>query len=673
MSQYKSRLDFLKKNPGAAPIARIAKEVLQKPVSRIAKGAAFEALKEATEQQKRITDRAIKLKPGQLEGKKVVIIGSGVGGLTTAYELLAQKSGAEVTVLEAQNRTGGRCLSLRTGDTLTEDKNSRLFGSEPGETQVVRFKRPTGDAEPYLNAGPGRIPSSHKRLLGYLKKFSVDIEVYVMNSESNLVQRDESFGGEAMVYRRLNHNTRGWLAQMVFKNAEILLKNMKVNKDKFEDRVNELKDLMVSFGELDVNGDYEVSAGSEGFEDGKVRAGFTELPGVSVGKTAEKISLDDLLDSKFWHGTRFYQPVDFLWQPTLFQPVGGMDQVQHAFAQQVASLGGDIHLNSPVKEIDWDFRTRKFKISVSLIGTEDTKTYEADYCVCNLAMPFLSKILSNNLIKTIYPLNEDSKEKGEFGSIQGSLEDDFKEALRAVFRAQWAPTKAPGYKPEEPEKPEDKDYIPKFLADTTKVGWQADRYLWQGSPIKENLSVEDSEVGVVPIFGGISWTDNEIQQIWYPSTGYQDQKGVLTGAYNFSAFARRWGTYPVEKRLELARKDAKKFNEKFGDGLDDGLAIAWQNMPHIKGGWAYWQAVGKSTYATKQFNAIAQGSEVAGQNPDIKGPSFFIVGDQISSLPGWQEGAIASAINVITLMAGDHVKVQALEYLPDPRLIVEGI
>ncbi|MFE4801616.1 hypothetical protein ACFRFL_43335 [Streptomyces sp. NPDC056708] len=26
--------------------------------------------------------------------------------------------------------------------------------------------------------------------------------------------------------------------------------------------------------------------------------------------------------------TRFYQPVDFLWQPTLFQPVGGMDQVQ---------------------------------------------------------------------------------------------------------------------------------------------------------------------------------------------------------------------------------------------------------------------------------------------------------------------------------------------------------
>ncbi|MFE7267961.1 hypothetical protein ACFU9B_39135 [Streptomyces sp. NPDC057592] len=26
--------------------------------------------------------------------------------------------------------------------------------------------------------------------------------------------------------------------------------------------------------------------------------------------------------------TRPYQPVDYLWQPTLFQPVGGMDQVR---------------------------------------------------------------------------------------------------------------------------------------------------------------------------------------------------------------------------------------------------------------------------------------------------------------------------------------------------------
>ena len=38
-------------------------------------------------------------------------IGSGIGGLCTTYEMIAQKSGAQVTILEALDRTGGRCLS----------------------------------------------------------------------------------------------------------------------------------------------------------------------------------------------------------------------------------------------------------------------------------------------------------------------------------------------------------------------------------------------------------------------------------------------------------------------------------------------------------------------------------------------------------------------------------
>lgn len=625
MSQYKSRMDFLADNPRVS---------------------AFAALAKATNEQKKITDKAIPLKPGQLKGKKVVVVGSGVGGLTTAYEILSQKSGAEVIVLEALNRTGGRCLSLRTGDVLTEDVNSDLFDSSPGTPQVVRFKRPIGDAEPYLNAGPGRIPSSHKRLLSYLKKFSVEVEVYVMNSESNLVQKNSSFKGEAKVYRQLDHNTRGWLAQMVFASAEDLLGSHFEGMDEGElaERVKELKSLMVSFGELDMNGRYEVTAGSEGFEDGKTRAGYKVLPGVAAGKVAEAITFDKLLESKFWEGTKFYQPVDFLWQPTLFQPVGGMDQVQHAFAQQVAALGGNIHLNSPVKKIEWDEATEKYKISVSQVGTEKLISYEADYCICNLAMPFLSKILSEKL-------------------LNGQLEDRFADALKAVFKAQFDPTTVPDYKPRED------GYVPKFLACTTKVGWQADRSLWQGSRINPaTQNVDDSEIGVVPIFGGISWTDNEIQQIWYPSSAYQDEKGVLTGAYNFDKTAHKWGKLPVKERLKLAKDDAGKFNQRFADGLTDGLAIAWQNMPHIKGGWAYWQAVGGSEYATEQFNAIAQGSGIASGDAN-----FFIVGDQISSLPGWQEGAIASAINAVSRMAEPGMEVAYLKNLPDTRLMVEGV
>jgi monoamine oxidase len=648
MGNNQSRAKFFRQNPRARAMA---------------------ALDDATNQQKKITPGAIKIKKGQFAGKTAVIIGSGVGGLTTAYELLAQESGAQVIVLEAQNRTGGRCMSLRTGDTLTEDVNSDLFDSKPGKTQVVRFKRPTGDAEPYLNAGPGRIPSGHKRLLSYLKKFAVDVEVYIMNSESNLVQmKDGPFDSLPLTYRRLDHNTRGWLAQMVFENAGQLLETTDncVNPEKLKERTEQLKDLMISFGELVANegpnlGKYIVTAGTEGFEDGRSRAGYTELPGVSAGKVAEALSFDDLLGSEFWDKTKFYQPADFLWQPTLFQPVGGMDQVQRAFAQQVSALGGNIYLNSPVKTIDWDACKEKFIISVSQIGTEELIVYEADYCFSNLAMPFLSEILTDNL-------QGDTANQG--------FSSDFKTALNAVFTAQFSPETLPTAETGE------NGYVARFLACTTKVGWQADRYLWQGSPIsiyqepnsqQDVVGVKDSEVGVVPIFGGISWTDDDITQIWYPSTGYHDEKGVLTGAYNFAQIAYNLGKLPIEDRLNSAKDGAKLFGEAFGNGLHDGLAIAWQNMPHIKGGWAQWQAVGDADYATKQFNAIAQGTGVYDQSGKLSKPNFFIVGDQISSLPGWQEGAIAAALNALSRLARPDLEIAHLACLPDTRLMVEGI
>jgi monoamine oxidase len=203
------------------------------------------------------------------------------------------------------------------------------------------------------------------------------------------------------------------------------------------------------------------------------------------------------------------------------------------------------------------------------------------------------------------------------------------------------------------------------------VGWQANRFLWQGNPINmKTMGVEKSEVGVVPIFGGISWTDNEIQQIWYLSTAYQDEKGALTGAYNFDKAAHDWGKLPVEERLTKARNDASKFGKKFAEGLEDGVTIAWQNMPHIKDGWAYWQAVGDAEYARDQFNVIAQGSEIYEETGKKTNANFFIVGDQISSLPGWQEGAIAAALNVISRMAYPELKIPHLKNLPDTRLMV---
>jgi monoamine oxidase len=605
-----------------------------------ARARAWFALGRATRLQANITPGAVKLKPKQFAGKRAIIVGSGVAGLTAAYELLAQSSGMKVTVLEARDRTGGRCLSLRTGDTLTEDVDSELFDSKPGKTQVIRFKRPVGDAEPYLNAGPGRIPSSHKRLLSYLQRFGVPVEIYVMNSGSNLVQMEGApFNSEPIVYRKLDHNTRGWLAQMVYENAEKLLDDPA--------RVEQLRDLMVSFGELSADGEYDPTAGDNGLENAQSRAGYEVLPGVDAGTIAPAIDFDTLLQSEFWSRTRFYQPQDFLWQPTLFQPIGGMDRVQHAFAQQVAALGGTIHLNSPVKSIDWDAEKREFIVHVSQIGTEEVIEYRADYCFCNLAMPFLSKVLSDKL-------------QGSAGGLQA----DFKASLHAVYDAQ--------FNPHEP--PDADGYVARFLATTTKVGWQAERRLWQGSGVttqtdprtgEDTLSILPSEVGVVPIFGGISWTDDDITQVWYPSCDFHGKLGVLTGTYNFSKIAWRWGKMPIRDRLARARKGAALFGEEFGRGLRKGVAIAWQNMAHIKGGWAQWHAVDD---AVAHFNVIAQGSGVESSDP-----VFFVIGDQISSLPGWQEGAIASSLNALSRLTRPDLIIPHLAELPDTRLMVEGV
>lgn len=55
---------------------------------------------------------------GSGAGRRVVILGAGVGGMTAAYEL--SKQGYDCQVLEARSFAGGRCQTARGGFSLTE-------------------------------------------------------------------------------------------------------------------------------------------------------------------------------------------------------------------------------------------------------------------------------------------------------------------------------------------------------------------------------------------------------------------------------------------------------------------------------------------------------------------------------------------------------------------------
>src|SRR5262245_35178036 len=80
---------------------------------------------------------AFELRGQAAPGTEVLILGAGLAGMSTAYEL--GKLGYKCTILEARMRPGGRCHTIRKG-TVSE---------EEGSTQTAAY-----DEGMYFNPGP---------------------------------------------------------------------------------------------------------------------------------------------------------------------------------------------------------------------------------------------------------------------------------------------------------------------------------------------------------------------------------------------------------------------------------------------------------------------------------------------------------------------------------------
>jgi len=117
--------------------------------------------------------------------------------------------------------------------------------------------------------------------------------------------------------------------------------------------------------------------------------------------------------------------------------------------------------------------------------------------------------------------------------------------------------------------------------------------------------------------------------------------------------------------LEVARAGGAKLHQEFLNDsivpIEKGLSIAWQNVPHQEGAWPHW---GDQQQHDKVYRDLLMGDR-----------RFYVVGDQTSTLPGWQEGAMMSAVHVIDLISGNkHRKdIPADIEAPDSYEITQGL
>jgi len=456
-------------------------------------------------------------------GKTVTILGAGIAGMTAALEM--SRLGYACTILEARASAGGRVRTLRSGD----------IAAEIDSTQTCQFDAVDGL---YFNAGPSRIAQHHEFLLGYCRDFGIALETFTNDNRGAWLHSPNAFGGQPQVARQMIADTRGGIAQLL---------STAINQDALDqqltatDKANVLA-MLRQYGDLDLSNDYR----------GTQRAGYPGQEAAGSRQRGELLptrQLQQLVTEFFWElRTSFSHGFDQ--QPTMLQPVGGMDRIARAFEARVAA---DIVFEAVVSEI------RKTAGGTRVVYTDRSATLtavDADYCVVTIPAPVLTNIAN-----------------------------DFSAAHRAEIA---------GFR----------------YSSALRVAFQSPRF-WE----REHN-----------IFGGITWTDQPITQIWYPNHGFLEPEGIVLGAYVFDGPAgTAFANQSPQQRIDSALAQASTVHPQFATMARHGISVAWQKVPFQMGGWG-----------------TSDPSVLLG--PD---DAVFFAGEHLSILQGWQEGAILSAYAAI--------------------------
>jgi monoamine oxidase len=464
--------------------------------------------------------------------KHILILGAGLSGMAAAYEL--SKYGYQCTILEARNRSGGRCWSVRQNATNTETGN---------QTQTASF-----DEGLYYNAGPSRIPHHHQLTLHYCRELKVPVQVY-NNINEGAYYFSEGKGplsNKKIKVREIHNDVRGYMSEMLVKSIDKGALDEPMTKEDTEKIIEYLR----AEGGLDINKLYKASA----------RRGYLVPPGAATKSGTiqdayplKSILSSGLMDPDFYHVAEYTYEL----QMSMFQAVGGMDMIAKAFEKQVGKM---IQFNSEVTSI----KNTADGVTILYKNKEGEQTVHADYCICTIPLPVLSNIdhnFSSNVSRAIDYIS----------------------------------------------------YIP-----TGKIGLQFKRRFWE----------EDEQV-----YGGITHTNNELTQIFYPSNDYLSQKGILVGYYNFNEKAKLVGDLSFKERERLALQKGSLIHPQYPKEFENSFSVSWHKTMYSMGGWAVYSNEERQTV----YNALLQ--------PDKQ---VYFAGEHLTYLNAWMAGAFESARNVVT-------------------------
>ncbi|MEJ0055842.1 MAG: FAD-dependent oxidoreductase [Bacteroidota bacterium] len=153
---------------------------------------------------------------------------------------------------------------------------------------------------------------------------------------------------------------------------------------------------------------------------------------------------------------------------------------------------------------------------------------------------------------------------------------------------------------------------------TGKIGLQFKRRFWE----------EDEH-----IFGGITHTNNDLTQIFYPSNNYLGKKGILIGFYNFNEKAKKTGALSFADREKLALEKGKLIHSQYPDEFESSFSVSWHQTQHSLGGWALYNSETRKT----NYKALLA--------PDKQ---VYFAGEHTTYLNAWMAGAFESARSAVT-------------------------